>query len=366
MRVFRVCKPVFMSILLIVLAGACSSTSTPRYEPPDEPVDRSSVFRSRWQAYRDRATQAELQPDCVPRIIEPASGARYRGTVVMLHGFSACPQQFFEIADLLAVQGYRSVLPLLPGHGRIAPASDRDDTRDLPVGATWKQRYTDFAAQINGLMEYADGDRVIAGLSAGASAALYLDMQARDLYDRVLVIAPFLATGGGAMANATAATTARVPLVRSASVKPFGLKAPCLEKRARGRAGFCNYQLKHVGALTAMGGDLYTGLIREPLDVRLQLVGTESDTVVSNARIRDLLQAQSGTGKTTACFFPAGVPHAMVSVVDNPDADMYWLDAVESGVVGFVTAGTPFPTNGRPSSVDPAIEQCRVEIEADE
>ncbi len=366
MQVFRGYVPVFTTFVLAAFIAACAPVVPPRHEPPDARQDRESVFYSRWQAYQDWTTQFELQPDCVPRLVEPAAGVRYRGTVVMLHGFSACPQQFFEIADLLAVQGFRSVLPLLPGHGRVAPAADRDDTRDLPVGATWKEEYTAFGDQINGLMEYADGDRVLVGLSAGASAALYLDMTARSLYDRVLVIAPFLATAGGSTANAVAATTARTPLLRSASVKPFGLKTPCLEKRIQGRAGFCNYQLKHVGALTAMGGYLYSGLRQQPLTVQLQIVGTERDAVVSNARIRELIEVQRTTGRTTACFFPAGVPHAMVSVVDNPGIDMYWLDAVQSGIVEFVTTGTPFPTNGRPSSVDPAVEQCRVEIEADE
>ena len=366
MQVFRGSIPAFVTIVLAVFIAACSSVVPPRHETPDTWQDRQSVFYSRWQAYQDWTTRFELQPDCVPRLVEPAVGARYRGTVVMLHGFSACPQQFFEIADLLAVQGYRSVLPLLPGHGRVAPAPDKDNTRDLPVGMDWQEHYAAFAGQINGLMEYAAGDRVLVGLSAGASVALYLDINARDLYDRVLVIAPFLATAGGGTANAVAAATARTPLLRSVSVKPFELKAPCLEKRAQGRAGFCNYQLKHVGALTAMGGYLYTELAREPLNVRLQVVGTENDTVVSNERIRKLLKYQSSTGHTTACFFPAGVPHAMVSVVDNPGVDMYWLDAVQSGIVEFVTTGAPFSTNGRPSSVDPAVEQCKVEIEADE
>ena len=176
------------------------------------------------------------------------------------------------------------------------------------------------------------------------------------------MLAPFFAAGSTGFSGGVASVTANTPLVRQGSVKPFGVKKPCLEKREQGRAGICNYQLKHVGALTALGKYLFDELRAEPFERPLQYVGTENDTVVNNQKARAVLDVQQGTGKTTACFYPDGVPHAMISGFDSPGVDMYWLDSLLSGTVAYITRGESFRT-GKQSIPESPYYQCAIETE---
>lgn len=347
------------ALVCLLLAG-CVPAPPEDYEEPGNAAAREQVFRERWARYREAVEADELQPDCRPRLIEPSQGVEYRGTVVLLHGFSACPQQFFELAEDLAAAGYRTILPLLPGHGLQFGRPDEDRVDTLPDAGNWQAAYEQLAIAINGLMEYADGERIIGGLSVGGAASLYVSSRRSELYDRQIVFAPFFAPGGGALAGQVAAVSARTPVARSVSVKPFGIKQPCLDKRAAGRAGFCNYQLKHVGALTAMGAYLQRELLSKPLPMRLQFVGVEKDPVVSNERARAVLAAQADSGLVTACFMPQGVPHAMISAVDSPGAEMYWLEPLYAGILRFVRSGDAFPSDGTVSDSEAPFQRCRI------
>lgn len=260
----------------------------------------------------DWSEQQALPSECRPRMIDAAPGVTYRGTVVLLHGYEDCPQQFLVLADLLAVQGYRTILPVLPGQGVILDEADGAEAGSSPTRRNWRAHYELLADHINGIMAWADGDRVIGGQSVGGSASLYVNLRARDQYARHIIFSPQLAPAGG--------------------------------------------------QLTPLGSELQRELRSQPLAVRLQFVGTENDTIVSNNRNRDLLAWQMETGLTSACFFPAGVPHAMVSDVEQADADAYWLDALEVGAVRFIRAGEAFPTNGQVSPSESPFEQCLIDV----
>lgn len=340
------------SALAVALLAGCA-LRPPVFEPPPAGASRDAVFDARWSQYLASTRPEELQPDCRPRRIDPPPGVSYRGTIALLHGFSACPQQFFELAGLLAAQGYRVLLPLLPGHGRQFAAADGDDASGLPVTRDWQRRYEELAEYLNGTLTYAAGERVIGGLSVGGAASLFVSLQDRALYDRQIVMAPYFATAAGAPIDALVAGSGRTPAVRSVPVKMSGASSPCLSKRAEGRAGMCNYEIKHAAALDSLGRYNANALRAEPLAMPLQVVGVEGDSVISNPRLSEFLGWQSVTGKTSACFYPEGVPHAMISPYDNPGVDMYWLEALRTDIVSFVTTGRAFRTTGTPSQVAP-------------
>ncbi len=336
----------------MTLLGGCALRQ-PVFEPPAQGASPAAVFDSRWAQYVASTRPDELQPDCRPRRVDPPTGVPYRGTVALLHGFSACPQQFFELAELLAAEGYRALLPLLPGHGRQFGNADGDDASGLPVTGDWQRRYEELAEYLNGTMAYAAGKRVIGGLSVGGAASLFVSLQDRGLYDRQLVMAPYFATAAGAPVDALVAGSGRTPAVRATPVKMSGASSPCLSKRAEGRAGMCNYSIKHAAALDSLGRYNARALRAEPLAMPLQVIGVEGDQVISNPRLSEFLDWQSVTGETSACFYPEGVPHAMISPYDNPGMDMYWLDALRADLVAFVAAGRAFPTTGATSQVAP-------------
>ena len=52
------------------------------------------------------------------QFLEPSESTAARGTVVLLHGFTGVPEELQSLAEVLAHNGWRVVLPCLAGHGR--------------------------------------------------------------------------------------------------------------------------------------------------------------------------------------------------------------------------------------------------------
>lgn len=333
--------------LLLLLSGCAVNPSLPAdFSEPSPDASREEVLRERWASYVEWATRQPLQADCRPRLVDAAPDVAYRGTVVLLHGFSACPQQYFELSQLLAERGFRSLLVLLPGHGHLNPRVDKDDPTPQPGPWNWKANYEAFARQVNGIMQFADGDRVIAGLSGGGSASLFVNLQGRGLYDRNLVMAPFLAIAGGNFVNGAVAGIGAIPVVNWLDATPFGTEKPCVEKRRQGKAGYCEYQVRHVAGMKSLAHWTRREIREAPLDAQLQIIAVEHDTAVSNKRIAELLAIHENNGKTSACAYEEGIPHSMFSRFDNPGTDMYWLDAFLDSAVEFIVEGRPFAVAG--------------------
>lgn len=118
--------------------------------------------------------------------------------VVLIHGFTNCPQQWMTFAAPLENDGYAIVVPRLPGHGyadRTSRSIGRVRTEELLATAS---DAVDIAA---GLAERV----VIAGLSIGGSIAIWLALHRSDVAT-VVAIVPFLGLKPlGAAANAVAA-----------------------------------------------------------------------------------------------------------------------------------------------------------------
>ncbi len=117
------------------------------------------------------------------RFDEPEGPAR--ATVVVWHGFTNAPSQFVPVAQALATQGFRVLVPRMPHHGQ-ADVRTRD-LADLRVAE---------------LVEHADacldiaagfGDPVwVIGLSAGATLAAWVAATRAEV-DRLVLAAPLVA-----------------------------------------------------------------------------------------------------------------------------------------------------------------------------
>jgi hypothetical protein len=66
-----------------------------------------------WTDYLSKLDSSSIQPNCFPKRVSPPSGTATQGTVILIHGYTACPQQFFAWADELAGRGYEVLMPLL-------------------------------------------------------------------------------------------------------------------------------------------------------------------------------------------------------------------------------------------------------------
>ncbi|MEB3221704.1 MAG: alpha/beta fold hydrolase [Candidatus Sericytochromatia bacterium] len=120
-------------------------------------------------------------------IHEPPTG---KGTVVLLHGWSAATNQFDEMTPVLFEAGYDVWTPRLLGHGLKDPATGQPDPTQLPRAGEF-QRYTAFADEVHALASRLGGPVHLVGLSGGAAVALDVAERHPDV-GRVVAMAPFL------------------------------------------------------------------------------------------------------------------------------------------------------------------------------
>jgi alpha-beta hydrolase superfamily lysophospholipase len=302
-------------------------------------------LKARWDAHVERVSEtAEIQLECLPEMLTPPADAAIRGSVLFLHGFLSCNQQLRDLGREVADRGFVVLMPLMPGHGRQWPALDEDDYADLSVQRDWRRRFEAFVEEMNAVMDTAPGERVIAGLSVGAAVSLDAHLRRPGFYHRHVLFVPFLGVPGGPVATGLTTTLARTPVLKEISVAALGWRPVCHAKRRQGRAGYCDYRLKHLGAMHSLASDVLRQLAAQPLDVPLQVMAVERDPSVSQARIRRLLDIQTATGKTHAYFFPEDVPHSMLSRQDNPGVDMWWREQAFGAASRFIVDGTPVGT----------------------
>ncbi|MBC5809460.1 MAG: alpha/beta fold hydrolase [Candidatus Eremiobacteraeota bacterium] len=115
-------------------------------------------------------------------------GARVPLAVVLLHGFTNCPEQWSRFAEELFDRGHNVVVPRLPGHGDAGRSCAR----------LAKMKVADFVATTNDALDIAHGlgERVVvAGLSLSGTLAAHAAIQ-RDDVARALSIVPLLGLSG--------------------------------------------------------------------------------------------------------------------------------------------------------------------------
>jgi len=105
-------------------------------------------------------------------------------SLVLLHGFTNCPQQFDTLGRQFHERGWNVVIPRYPRHGY----TDRLNTSIAELKVDDLLEVANRSAEIGAGL----GDRLtIAGLSLGAILAGYL-AQAREGIERAVLIAPML------------------------------------------------------------------------------------------------------------------------------------------------------------------------------
>ncbi len=346
-REFVLLRPcaVLRRVLLCALAGSlpagCTTAAFSVVAPPAEQEDLTT-FAAAWADYANGVNDTPHAADCEPRRFTAVPGTKRRGAVIMFHGFGTCPQQFLELAPRISAQGFDVLLPLLPGHGAMPTAGGEDDLSDLPSADEESSRYFEFATLMNRIMAASPGEKIIVGFSLGGAISLSAALQATELYNRLLLLAPMLAIRGGAFIEIWAEALGRTPGFNNIIVKPRGLRAECRSWQAAGRAGFCDYRYKHAVALidlVQINRQLYA---RQPLSNPVQVVTAGGDKYVSNSQIADYASAQVEFGPISLCYMPADVPHEMLTPYENAGRDMYWLEPLLVNTTAFVVHGRFF------------------------
>ena len=341
---------------LLVLSGlfACSATAA---EDADEGAAAVSgaqglgaAATSKWDAYVARVTaESPLQPSCVPTRISPPSGTAHRGVVVIFHGYTACPQQFFEIGKQMAAGGFEVLLPLLPGEGRPASMVNGkavDDVAALPGTSDWG-RYRDLGKEMDAIVAAAPGEHVVSGLSVGGAVATSALLDAPQVYDRALFMTAFYDAAPLITRLLVPVADWLVPGYRT------GWGAGCEAERAGGRGGICQFDIDHLEASRRFGRDTLARTKGASVRAKIQFAGVESDPAALND---DEQKAKANLPNAKLCFFEKGTNHSFLSPFDGPHDDKFWLAAAKKQVAEFVTDGTAFTTVG--ASIERGADRC--------
>lgn len=123
--------------------------------------------------------QRPVLPGC-----EPWSTNGGRHGVLVLHGFTGCPQSMRPLAEAFADEGYTVDLPLLPGHG--TSADDLATTSWSDWSSAAEAVYQNLAARCDRV--------VVAGLSMGGSLTAWLAIHHPEIAG-IICINPLIRVG---------------------------------------------------------------------------------------------------------------------------------------------------------------------------
>ena len=138
----------------------------------------------------DKALDEGIQKQCEPRVF-PSKTSETKGVIMLFHGYTACPQQFFEWAERLNNLSWEVVVPLHPGHG-YKKLENGDNMKYLPDSTNFKKKYGDFVTSMNELMKaYPENlKKQVAGLSLGGAMAAQAISSDPNLYEQALILTP--------------------------------------------------------------------------------------------------------------------------------------------------------------------------------
>ena len=140
---------------------------------------KTSVTQAR-QVIQSDTRDSQVKSECRP--ILKTHGRKTAKAVLMLHGISACPEQFSQLADYFYNQGYNVYVPRVPQHGRV-------NLRDY--AQLTRKEMTDFMNQSASITSGLGDERGLVGLSGGGNMATWLSQFGSHVFSRTLLLAPF-------------------------------------------------------------------------------------------------------------------------------------------------------------------------------
>jgi hypothetical protein len=202
--------------LTLLFTIALTTIAVPPGNHHGSPENCSSP-KTKWETehFCPIATHPEkYQRLCTPKRLYPKT-SKINGVVTMYHGFTACPDAFNEIANVMVEQGFVVLVPLLPGMGlqlgyncQAKPdecVSHGTNPSEIPISKEgyfeWSRKIIDItkqeAALVHPSLRSNDFKVVSLGLSVGGALAIYASEVADSPFQKVLVANPYLSTSTG-------------------------------------------------------------------------------------------------------------------------------------------------------------------------
>ena len=127
----------------------------------------------------------DLHPECDTQL--QTHGQKTETVIVLLHGFTSCPEQFTALGKEYFDQGYNVYIPREPHHGF-------NDRRGGPLEGLTAEEMAAFANQTADIAQGLGERVIVSGLSGGGAMATYLSQEREDV-DIAAPISPFLGIG---------------------------------------------------------------------------------------------------------------------------------------------------------------------------
>ncbi len=387
------------SLTLAVTVTACKTSEGTKSQEnsvlTDRTVQANSALKVLLKKYNDYELQDDpnVPNDCGPFYMPASPDVPYIGTAILYHGFTACPQQYYELAQILAKKGVASFVPLLPGQGR-GPVPTIDSPKKIGEqslaayygefipgmkGDDWK-RYLNFVHDINGFVVTLPGEKFVSGVSVGGALATYSYLAAPGLYKRALISSPFLGAPGPDLIRRSetgVASDLRQKLsdviykitgtlvdqlskdMAFVGALPVGWGDSCLrhqvaENGQLGRRGICHFKVENLAAVAALGAYIVDQSRKPSADgvtpTRVHYVPVEFDISADTFAVRKSISflTQKWSDKlVSACWFPSNIPHSYFSRFDLADIpDPYWLNSYLVQTSNFIAYGDAFKVKG--------------------
>jgi alpha-beta hydrolase superfamily lysophospholipase len=264
-------------------------------------------------AQRVSALQAQEGEGCLAagRTRLLTHGARTARAVVLVHGYTACVEQFVPLGQQFFDRGCNVLIARLPHHGRADRLTDEHGQLTAEELAAYADEVVDIAAGL--------GERVcMAGLSCGGVTTAWAAQNRADV-DRALVISP--AVGFRQVPRAVT-----VPLMNVVRLLPdaFAWWEPELKEKSGLPGSYPRYSRRALAETLRLGfATLRCAGQRPAAAASIVMVTNAHDDRVDNAAAARLVAAwrAGGTRNVSQYEFPAGlqVGHDLIDP-QQPDA----------------------------------------------
>ena len=218
-----------------------------------------------------------LNPICEPRLL--THGRKTERAVILLHGFTNCPQMWAKFGEELFAAGSNVLIPRLPRHGLA------NRLTDSPAHLTANELRSCVEEAVREASEL--GEKVtVAGLSLGAVLSAYTAIKG-DHVDRCVMIAPLFAAPGMPIFVSDALGFAVERLLPNVFVW-WDRKSKA--DIAGPKHAYPRFATRGYGAMLQLGYAVRQAARRQPPKVRdLRVVLNAADTAVNNQATVDLV-----------------------------------------------------------------------------
>lgn len=304
-RVLAVIAAIFLGLYLIIYVW---SLMMPALEPvalqsnPDPASDYATAMARIDALVAEEQARGDLQPLCLPFAL--THGEKTARAIVLLHGLTACPYQYNELAKLYYDQGYNVLVPRLPRHGLADRTSNAlaDLTAEELLGVM--DPTLDMAAGL--------GDEVtMFGLSLGGNVAA-ASGQLREGLALAMPISPAI----GLRFTWPGITTALTRIV-------LGLPDiyiwwdPINKANFQATSGYPGFSSHGLGQIWRLGLAVQKAAAEKaPAAQKLLMVTNWGDPAINLANADDIVRSWRGNGATVNTYrFPLlpWLPHDIIS-----------------------------------------------------